>query len=202
MSILLFLVCVHLEHACVCFMSRLQLYTDDVDCVNCSYAGELKRKLAEEGSLDFVERRTAPLQSCYAPALFARLRQAGDWVSAMSLLLLSCSALKSLLLFCFCRACCLVCSSLVGGIFQVKCPFFVLRACLPGVCFCVNTGKWKGEGVEFIVSLVPEQIDWQSTAYDILRGKLDRTHGPRGTSVASRFTESARHPPHDTAAPV
>jgi hypothetical protein len=44
------------------------------------HAGELKRKLAEDGSLDFVERRTAPLQSCYAPALFARLRQAGDWV--------------------------------------------------------------------------------------------------------------------------
>jgi hypothetical protein len=61
--------CVHLD--CSCRFSERR------------YAGELKRKLAEEGSLDFVERRTAPLQSCYAPALFARLRQAGDWVSVL-----------------------------------------------------------------------------------------------------------------------
>ncbi|EKX37874.1 hypothetical protein GUITHDRAFT_144696 [Guillardia theta CCMP2712] len=47
------------------------------DARNSAFASELKRKLAEEGSLDFVERRTAPLQSCYAPALFMRLKQSG-----------------------------------------------------------------------------------------------------------------------------
>ena len=75
--------CIHcIHHDCIQCKQCIHL---DCSCrfPECRYAGELKRKLAEEGSLDFVERRTAPLQSCYAPALFARLRQAGDWVSVL-----------------------------------------------------------------------------------------------------------------------
>jgi len=86
--------CIHLD--CIQWIQCKQSIHLDCSCQfpECRYAGELKRKLAEEGSLDFVERRTAPLQSCYAPALFARLRQAGDWVSVLrsfSSLLQSCS---------------------------------------------------------------------------------------------------------------
>lgn len=74
-----------LNHSCAPPIPyTLWVLDSNIECERvllCRHAGELKRKLAEEGSLDFVERRTAPLQSCYAPALFARLRQAGEWVS-------------------------------------------------------------------------------------------------------------------------
>jgi hypothetical protein len=85
--------CIHLD----CIQCKQCIHLD-CSCrfPECRYAGELKRKLAEEGSLDFVERRTAPLQSCYAPALFARLRQAGDWVSVLR-------SFSSLLQSCCCK---------------------------------------------------------------------------------------------------
>lgn len=46
------------------------------DARDAAFASELRRKLAAEGVLEQVERRTAPVQSAFAPALLLRLQQA------------------------------------------------------------------------------------------------------------------------------